>query len=69
MHATKTNEASRFFEVVEWSISVFQSHAREVQLYLTTGGSVATTEPHIDAVYYVIRDCGVPCADISIMME
>ena len=27
MHATKTNEASRFFEVVEWSISVFQSHA------------------------------------------
>ena len=47
----------------------FQSHALEVRLYLKDGRSVVTTEPAIDEIFRVIRDCGAPCATIPIATE
>ena len=47
----------------------FQTHALEVRLNLTDGTSVVTTEPRIDEVFRVIRQCGDPCKDIMIATE
>ena len=47
----------------------FQTHALEVRLNLTDGTSVVTTEPRIDEVFRVIRQCGDPCKDIIIATE
>jgi hypothetical protein len=47
----------------------FQTHALEVRLNLKDGRSVVTTEPRIDEVFQVIRDCGAPCADVMIATE
>jgi hypothetical protein len=47
----------------------FQTHALEVRLSLKDGTSVVTTEPRIDEVFRVIRECGAPCADIMTATE
>jgi hypothetical protein len=47
----------------------FQTHALEVRLNLKDGTSVVTTEPRIDEVFRVIRECGAPCSSIMIATE
>ena len=44
---------------------VVQYHSLTVVLTLNDGATVYTREPKIDAIYFVLRDCGAPCADIE----
>jgi hypothetical protein len=48
---------------------IYQSHAREVKLRLKDGTWVTTTEPEIDDVFRVVKECGAPCSTIVIATE
>ncbi len=48
---------------------VFQLHSRQVTLYLEDGRRLVTVEPHIDAVFDVVEECGDPCADVILATE
>ncbi len=43
---------------------VFQTHDLAVELQTQDGQKYATTEPKIDAIFEVIKECGEPCAKI-----
>ena len=46
-----------------------QTHARQVILRLKDGQTITTTEPALDDVFAIIRQCGERCADILIASE
>jgi hypothetical protein len=48
---------------------VYQLNSRDVKLRLKDGTLVVTTEPALDDVVRLIRECGAPCAEIPIAME
>jgi hypothetical protein len=48
---------------------VTQLHSLEVRLLLKDGRMVVTTEPAIDDVFELVRQCGAPCDDIVLVTE
>jgi inhibitor of cysteine peptidase len=48
---------------------VTQLHSRQVTLHLEDGRRLVTVEPHIDAVFDVVEECGEPCADMVLATE
>ena len=44
---------------------VIQAHSLDVTLVLDNGATVHTVEPHIDAIFQEIQECGAPCANIA----
>ncbi len=49
--------------------AVSQSHSLRVSLTLQDGRELQTTEPQIDDVIRVVKQCGEPCRDILIATE
>ena len=49
--------------------AVTQLHSLEVFLQLADGTQVVTTEPVIDAVFDVARECGDPCSGMAVATE
>ncbi len=48
---------------------VFQSHQLDVGLTLADGTQVTAVEPHIDAIFQAVEECGEPCASIALATE
>ncbi|GAA4641635.1 hypothetical protein GCM10023115_01090 [Pontixanthobacter gangjinensis] len=49
--------------------TAMQTHSLFVYLQMKDGREFTTTEPNIDEVFRVIRNCGEPCADIARITE
>jgi hypothetical protein len=47
----------------------FQSHALVVHLVLKDGSTFQTTEPNIDDIMRVIKECGSKCSEILFATE
>lgn len=49
--------------------TIVQSHDRKVILEHENGSQFLTTEPELDDIIQIVKECGIKCSNLDIMSE